>query len=53
MLEKQSTISVVGKKGQLTIPVKYRELLGIADGVPVRVTLEGDYLKIELLKGGK
>lgn len=42
LFEKYDTHMVMGVRGQLTIPVKIRERLGLKDGEPMRVELNED-----------
>ena len=48
MLDIQTTAVVVGKKGQITIPVKVREEHNIQEGDIVRVISKGQGEPIEL-----
>lgn len=53
MFEKVNTTILVGKRGVITIPTKVRELLEINEGDPLKVSVEGSMIKLEIIRGGK
>jgi AbrB family looped-hinge helix DNA binding protein len=44
--EARNVISKIYKKGQLTIPVRYRRRLGLGPGDEVEIVLEDDHLLV-------
>jgi len=46
----QARLTVITRKGQITIPVEFRRILGLKEGDRVAVVLEGD--QVRLMRAG-